>query len=161
MKRMIGIGIGLLLLSVVKAQDREAEIDSVLAARPVDIRNVRVEGVRLELRGLYVLEGLLWFSLRVSNGSVIDFRANSLRFTIRDRHVLRRKARQELPLTVLLRREPLLVRSDSSVTLCYGLAPRLPAKGQDLVLEYGEHNGDRRMRLRLSAVAILKAKKLD
>jgi hypothetical protein len=67
--------------------------------------------------------------MRVSNGSVIDWRAVPMRFSIQDRHVLRRTARQELPLAIIARQEALTVRSDSSVVLCYGLTPRLPRKG--------------------------------
>ena len=84
-----------------------------------------------------------------------------MRFSIRDRRVFRRRARQDVPLPVVVRREPTLVRSDSVVLLCYGLAPRLPRKEQQLVIEYAEQNGDRRMTLRLTNKDILKAKKLE
>lgn len=144
-----------------QAQGREAEIAAVLGAPASVVRHARAGDVRLGLKGVYVLDGLLWFSLRVYNGSVIDWRGSAMRISIRDRRVWKRRARQELPLAVLARREVLVVRSDSAVALCYGVSPRLPGKGQKLVLEWGERNGDRRMWLRLRLKDILKAKKLD
>jgi len=143
------------------AQDREAEVATVLGAPASVSRRVRVGDVRLELRGVYLLDGLLWFSLRASNGSVVDWRGSPMRIVIGDRRVWKRRARQELTLTTIARREVLLVRSDSAAAFCYGLAPRLPGKGQDLVLEWRERNGDRRMSLRLDRKDILKSKKLD
>ena len=153
--------LGILACTAMKAQDHLEAMDHVLSAAGSRIRGTSSGAVKLQLRGIYVLDGLLWFTMRVSNGSVIDWRAGPMRFSIRDRHVLRRRARQELPLAIVARHEALTVRSDSSVVLCYALTPRLPRKGQDLVLDYGERNGDRRMMLRLKSKDILKAKKLD
>jgi len=161
MKKMVLFFAALGVAMGLWAQDREAEMATVLAAPASASHRVRVGDVRLELRGMYVLGGLLWFSLRVSNGSVIDWRGTPMRILIRDRRVWKRRARQELTLATAVRRETLLVRSDSAVALCYGLSPRLPGKGQDLVLEWRERNGDRRMILRLDRKDILHSKKLD
>jgi hypothetical protein len=160
MKKTMSVCLSLLLILAVRGQDRQKELGLVAEAAASHSRHVEVSGVRLELRGVYVLDGLLWFSLRVSNGSVIDLRAAPMRFSIRDRRVLRRRARQELPLATVVRRETLSVLSDSAVWLYYGLAPRLPDKRQELVMEYGERTGPRRMSLRLRDKDILKAKKL-
>jgi len=160
MKKVVSVLFGVMMMVGAVAQGREKEVATVLAAPRARVQHVQVPGVRLELQGVYVLDGLFWFSLRVRNTSVIDWRASPMRFFIRDRRVWRRRARQELPLMPLVRYEPLFVGSDSVVSLCYGLQPRLPAKGQDLVLEYGERNGGRRMVVRLSGAALLKAKKL-
>lgn len=160
MKMIMLLGLSLLILSCTRAQDRNREVATVLGAEASRVLVAAASGVRLELRGVYVLDGLLWFSLRVRNGSVLDWRGNAMRFSIRDRRVLRRRARQELPLAAVVRREGLVVSADSTVALCYGLMPRLPGKRQELVLEYGERNGDRRLSLRLRAKDILNAKKL-
>jgi len=160
MKKVLMGLFGVMVVVSAFAQVHEQEVAAVLAAPGSRVQRVGAMGVELELRGVYVLDGLFWFSLRVSNRSVIDWRANPMRFFIRDRKVWRRRARQELPLTPVLRRENVLVGSDSVVSLCYALQPRLPRKGQDLVLEYGERNGGRRMVVRLSGAALLKAKKL-
>lgn len=161
MKQMIGLCFCLLLLKAVSAQDRSQEMSKVLEAKPFIGKHVTTGGVRLELRGVYVVDGLLWFALRVENASVIDFRASPMRFMIRDRHTMRRRARQELALPAIARREPVMIHSDSSALLCYGLPPRLPHPKQELLLEYGEKNGDRRFMIRLAAKDVLRAKKLD
>jgi hypothetical protein len=161
MKVMVVLCLALMGFCGARAQDRSREFTSVLGAAPARVNAVVASGLRLELRGVYVLDGLLWFSLRVRNGSVIDWRGLPMRFSIRDKRVLRRRARQELPLAVVARRESLWVPADSTVALCYGLVPRLPGHRQQLVLEYGERNGDRRLSLRVQAGDILKAQKLN
>jgi|GEM_PF-3246922 len=161
MKKMILMFICVATALGLWAQDREAEMATVLGAPASVSHHVRVGDARLELRGVYVLDGLLWFSLRMSNGSVIDWRGSPMRIVIRDRRVWKRRARQEQSLVTIARREVLLVRSDSVISLCYGIVPRLPGKRQDLVLEWRERNGDRRMSLRLDRKDILKSKKLD
>lgn len=161
MRKLMGLVLGVALLSVVKGQDRNAEAGSVLAARPWLARHVSSGSVRMELRGLYVSGGLLWVSLRVANLSPIDFRGSAVRFSIRDRHTMRRKAVQErVLLPVVIRGIPVL-RADSSGVLCYGLLPRIPGKRQELVIEWMERNGDRRLRLGVKAREVLKAKKLE
>lgn len=166
MKHII-VALLLMLFGILcKAQDRSAQITRVLAARatsplPSRIQSAHASGIRLELRGIYVLDGLLWFNILVSNTSVFDWHGTPMRFSIRDRHVLRRRARQELPQTPIVRRESLHVHSDSAVTLVYALSPRLPTKSQFLLLEYSDRTGDRHLVLRLTANQLLHAKKLD
>jgi hypothetical protein len=125
------------------------------------LKEIHAPGIRLELKGIYVADGLLWFITRVSNNSVLDWTANPMRFSIRDRKVWRRRARQDFSLPVVARRESRLVRSDSAAIFCYAVVPRLPSRGQGLVLEYGERTGDRRLILKITSKQILNAKKLE
>ena len=135
-------------------------IDRVLQAPACYGRSVALGGVRLDLRGIYVYSGLLWLVFDATNRSSIDFRAGSMGFAIRDRHVLRRRARQEIRLSPVMRREKSILASDSTVRFCYGLVPRTPSNKQELVIEWGERNGDRRLQLRVRGSMLLKAKKL-
>jgi hypothetical protein len=132
----------------------------VLKAKPCCSRRASNAGVRLELTGIYIDSSLLWLVFRGVNRSAIDFRAGRMRFVIRDRHALKRRALQELRLVPLVRQEETTVWADSAVTLYYGLTPRVPGKRQELVIEWAERNGDRRMLIRVAARDLLTARRL-
>lgn len=133
---------------------------SVLTARPCCSRHAISGGVRLELTGVYIDSTLLWFVFRGTNRSAIDFRAGSMRFFIRDRRALKRRALQELRLVPMVRFEAPVLFADSTVRLFCGLAPRVPGRRQELVIEWMERNGDRRMQLRVPARILLTAHRL-
>jgi len=161
MKKVIFAVLVVFAVVKVKGQDRAAEMEKVLAARPWMNRQVTSGGIRLEMRGIYVDSGLLWISLRAVNGAAIDFRSGGMRFSIRYRHGMRRRAEQETRLVCVVRREPAILRSDSTEALCYGLAPRVPGKSRQLVVQWVERNGDRRLVLRVSGKNVLQAKRLE
>jgi len=117
-------------------------------------------GVRMELREVYVRNGLLWLSFRASNRSAIDFRADPVRYSIRDRRAFKRRASQEVRLYPVVRQEPRILRSDSVVNFADALAPRVPGKEQELVVEWVERNGDRRVRVRVKVGRVLRARRL-
>lgn len=156
MKTLICLAVGLLFLATLHAQ----VADRVLQARPFCMQRVSSGGIRLQLTGIYIDSSLLWLVFRAGNQSAIDFRAGSMRFFIRNKHAMKRRALQELRLSPLVRREAILLRSNSTVSLCYGLVPRVPGKHQELVVEWVERNGDRRMQLHVRAAALLRARKL-
>lgn len=160
MKKTVLCMAGLLLFACSRAQDRVAEEAMVLAARPWMSRHVSAAGVRMELRGLYMCGGLLWVWLRAENRSAIDFRGNVVRFGIRDKHAVRREAVQEIRLVPVVSRGPSVLCADSTASFCYGLAPRVPGRKRELVIEWGERNGDRRMRLRVRGKYVLRARRL-
>ena len=151
----------MLVLIAVHGQERSTTATRVVASPPSHPVHVESNGVRLELRGVYVCEGLLWLSFSAENRSAIDFRAGLVRVTIRDRKVFKRRALQEVALAVIFRQEPSVLRSDSTAVFCDGLAPRVPGKGQELVVEWAERDGDRRVQMRIPAKRVLKAGKVE
>jgi hypothetical protein len=80
---------------------------------------------------------------------------------IRDRKAFKRRALQEMALAVVFRQEPSVLRSDSVVRFCNGLAPRAPGKGQELVVEWAERDGDRRVWMRVKGKRVLGAGKVE
>lgn len=141
-------------------QASDAVVTRVLNASPCCSRHAVSGGVRLELTGIYIDSSLLWFAFRVVNRSAIDFRAGGMRFVVRDRHAMKRRALQELQLVPLVRREAAVIRADSAVRLCYGLTPRVPTRNQELMIEWVEKNDDRRMQVRVPASSLLRARRL-
>jgi hypothetical protein len=117
-------------------------------------------GVRLELRRVWVSEGRIWLGFKASNRSAIDFRADPMRFVIRNRQTFKRRALQEIRLVPVVRQEPPMLRSDSTISFSDALVPRVPGKGQELIVEWVERDGDRRVRVRVKAKRLLKAGKV-
>jgi hypothetical protein len=151
----------MLVLITARGQDRGAAAARVLAAPLSHPVHVASGGVRVELRGVYVCEGLLWLSFRADNRSAIDFRAGAVRVAIRDRKAFKRRALQEMALAVVFRQEPSVLRSDSTVAFCDGVAPRVPGKGQEVVVEWAERDGDRRVELKVPAKRVLRAGRIE
>jgi hypothetical protein len=105
-------------------------------------------------------DGLLWLSFSASNRSSIDFRGNAVRLEIRGRRAFKRRASQEVGLRVAFRGEPSVVRADSVVRFCVAVAPRVPGKEQEMVAEWVERDGDRRVVLRVNGKRVLRAKRV-
>jgi Domain of unknown function (DUF4138) len=166
MKRIVFVGLILLVTLVSHAQEvvvgvPAGTIAHVLEAPPYHERQTTTGGVRLELTGIYIDSNLLWVVFRGINRSAIDFRPGSMRFAIRDKKALKRRALQELPLSCVVRSEPPLLQADSTIRLAYGLVPRVPGKNQELRIAWVERNGDRRLLLRVPANIILTARRLS
>lgn len=135
-------------------------ISTVLHSKPCHQRQTIIGGIKLDLRGIYIDSGLLWLVFRGVNHSAIDFRPATMHICIRDIRSLKRRALQERSLTPVIKYEPSVLLADSAVLFCYGLVPRVPGRRQELSIEWMERNGDRRLQLRVSAAAILTARRL-
>jgi len=123
------------------------------------ISSCRNEGVELELRGIWLLDGRLWFGLSWANHSAIAFTPGYTRWLIRDRRQVRRTAAQELPLEPLSSPPTATIEGDSTAYNWTGFVPFALAKDKELVLEVGEQGGGRVLSLRLNYKAILNIKK--
>jgi hypothetical protein len=131
--------------------------DFIPTGKPVS--SCRNEGVELELRGIWLLDGRLWFGLSWENHSAIAFTPGYVRWFIRDRRQVRRTAAQELPLEPLSAPPTAKIEGDSMAYTWTGFEPFALAKDKELVLEVGEQGGGRVLSLRLNYKAILNIKR--
>lgn len=122
------------------------------------IAHCRAEGVRLRLRGLWLLDGRLWFGLEWENRSAIAYSAAYARWYIRDRRQVRRTAMQELPVEPLGGASPCAVAADSVVHSWTGFEPFALAREKELVLEVAEKGGGRVLELVIKHQELLNAK---
>ena len=124
------------------------------------VSSCRNEGVELRLRGVWLMQGRLWFGLEYSNHSAIAYTPAYVRWFIRDRRQLRRTAIQELPLEPVYMPEVSAVAGDSSIHTWTGFTPFALAKDKELILEVGEKGGGRTLTLRIKPSAILDVKSM-
>ena len=160
MKTLFCIGFSVIYV-VGRGQDRAMEAREVLQAKSTMHQECDAGDVRFRLCGLYIEEGWLWLVLRATNRSAIDFKPAAMHCTIRDKHSVRRRALQELRLYPVYSDPPVVLRSGTSSWICYAVEPRVPRKHQELVLTWGDRNGDRRLEMHVSGRAVLHARPLS
>ena len=112
------------------------------------------------LQGIYLKDEVLWFALKAHNSSPITYTPEYIRWFIRDRRVFRRTAVQETPLTPIYQPEQGCIMGDSTQSSWTGFRPFALAKDKELVIEVGEKNGGRTLKLVLGHKQILKAQKV-
>jgi hypothetical protein len=120
-----------------------------------------VEGVELELQGIYLQDSLLWFATRWVNRSPIGYVPDYCRWVIRDKRVLKRTAQQEQPLEGVYLPKMIVVAGDSVVAQWTGFRPFALGRNKELVMEAGEKSGGRVLTLVIGHKQILKAKRTE
>lgn len=119
---------------------------------------VATEKLSLTLRGIYLQQNILWFSLLLYNDSPIDYIPESARWVVRDRHQWKRTAIQDLPMSPVYMPPPIVLPGYSNRSWWVGFQPFALAKDKELVLEIGERSGARVLTMAIDHKEILKAK---
>ena len=114
--------------------------------------------MKLLLRSIYVRKGLLWFSLKLTNYSMIDFDPEAVRFFITERRKMKRRAIQQADLTPIHIPNYVQVAAQSSKELDYAFAPFSFDKSKRLIIEFSEKDGGRSLSLKVSRHILLKAR---
>jgi hypothetical protein len=124
--------------------------------KPFLHHSATTEQLTLTLRGLYLRQNILWFSLLIYNDGPIDYIPAYIRWIIRDRHQLKRTAMQDLPLTPIYSPPPPLIPGNSNRSLLVGFRPFALPGEKELVLQIGEANGARTLTIAIGHKEILK-----
>ena len=122
------------------------------------IAHCRSEGVRLRLRGIWLVDGRLWFGLEWENTSAISYAPGYTRWFIRDRRRVRRTAMQEVAVEPISEHAPPVVGGDSTVRNWTGFRSFALGRDKELVLEVGEKGGGRELQLVIKHQELLNAK---
>ena len=115
--------------------------------------------VRLQLKGLYTREEVIFCQLEIRNHSPIGYATDRLRFYIRDKQQARRTAAQEILLTPLSQYgEAATIPAYSRQVLVFAL-PKFTIPDQKyLVIQLLEKNGGRHIALKVPHRTLLKAR---
>ena len=117
-------------------------------------RSTHNEKMRLQLRGIYCKDSLLWLVLHLNNHSLIPYHPGFLRLFIIDRTQVKRRAIQQVPV------DPVYAKLPSSVKGRAAFAVGLPlftlAKDKKLLLELVERGGGRVLTLPIGSKTLLK-----
>ncbi|MDR3715777.1 MAG: DUF4138 domain-containing protein [Puia sp.] len=123
--------------------------------------SVRNEKMKLTLRGVYLKDSLLWIVCHVTNGSFIPYEEEYFRVFSTDRKRIKRSAIQETSFTPVF--GPLLsaIPGGGDKYYAVGFQPFTISKDKSLYLELAEHNGGRKILLRISHKTLLRARDLN
>lgn len=127
------------------------------------LRKIRDEnyGVAIDLKGLYIREGVFYFQLALINNSTVPYDVQQLRFYIRDKKRSRRTASQETelqPKYVAGNATSITGNAAQSVTMALSKFT-IPDK-KYLVIQMMEQNGGRNLELKISNKILLEAHRL-
>jgi len=120
---------------------------------------VKSDKLRLEMKGIYFLNDVMFYHFRISNHSHIDYTIDFSRFYIQDKKKVKRMAIQEQEII------PLQQFPDSTLTVS-GKAHRnfviafkkfTIADNKNLAIEFFEKSGDRHLSMQVDGKEILKA----
>lgn len=133
-----------------------AHVLGLAAGRPC--LTTRRGGVQLQLTGVYLREGVMYYRLRLENRSGIGYESGALRFSLRDRKRQARTASQELELVPLdAPPVPALVAAGAGQDFVVALSKRTLPRGKYLAIELLEENGARHLLLKVPGRLLLQA----
>jgi len=116
-------------------------------------------GVKMQVRGIYVREGTLFYQLHFINTTPIDYDVDALRFYIRDKRGEKRTAQQELVLTPLSLALPVeKIAGHSSLTTAVALPKFTVPDAKYFGIELLERSGGRHLLLKVANKHLFKAK---
>lgn len=128
--------------------------------KPLLHLKVKEQKMTLSLDGIWLKDGLMWFSLKVKNKSLVDYPVSSVRFFIRDRKRAKRTAVQEMEITPLYKNIPLVIGGKNSGRFVFAFTPFTISKSRQLIIQLSEQNGGRSLTIETSYRKLLKATRL-
>ena len=132
----------------------------VLTAPRFIAKRSETERVELELSGIYLIAGKLFFVLRFTNVSMVPYTASYIRFYIKDQHLAKRTAYQEQELAPVMEDSLPPVKGGEQRTEIVAFdAFSIPEK-KLLQIEAGDPDGGRVVQLSIKSKVLLKARSI-
>lgn len=117
------------------------------------------EGMRLRLRGIYLMDSLLWFTFDLRNHSLVPYKIDYLRVYSTEKRKIKRTASHEADVEPKYLQPLPVVAGQGEGQFCVGFEPFTLAKSENLCVELGEANGGRTIKMTLDSKILLKARK--
>jgi conjugative transposon TraN protein len=117
----------------------------------------RNEQMKLLLNGIYISKGVLWFSMQLSNHSLIDYHPDYIKFFIQDKHHAKRTSEQRTELEPIYQIGMPVINGKSKKKMVFAFNQFTLSKGKRLVCQISEKNGGRLLVLHINQRALLHA----
>lgn len=142
----------------------EATLDSdaikVFHTRTFLHKGISNEQVRLRLVGIYLKDGLMWFKLRLSNHSQVDYAIDQTGFSIIDKKQVKRTARQEIALMPVYARSVDRISGNHTGQWIQAFQPVTIPESKRLKILVSEKAGGRNLIMYIKARKLLRARAL-
>ena len=112
--------------------------------------------MKFTLKTIYVVQDTFYVNLILINQSLVGYHLSYLKFYIRDRHIAKRTAVQEMELLPVPPVELMEVKAKSEKNIFLRLFAFTIPKTKELVIEAAEKNGSRTMSLHIPGHKLLK-----
>gem|GEM_PF-1001432 len=121
-------------------------------------RNYRM---RMQLRGVYAREGIIFFRLSLRNHSNLDYDTDSIRFIVMDSHLTKRGPVTVTRLSPLyVYGDPRLIRRKSRTETVIAVPRFTLPNGKLLVIEVLEKNGGRHLQLKTGNALLVNSRQI-
>jgi conjugative transposon TraN protein len=149
----------LLSAEKINAYILESDAASVLRQKAFLKKKASAEKILLTLTGIFVKDNLLWFVLKLSNHSLMNFKGDLLNCTIIDRQKAARTAVQETVLPLVYSPVfPMAIDAKSKKVFAIALASFSIARDKEMILRLSEPGGSRSIALRLKPKILMKVR---
>ncbi len=122
-------------------------------------RRTSSEQMKVVLRGIYIIDHLMWFKMEIFNHSEVEFQPESIRFSVRDKHTGKRTAVQENEKIPVWQSPNDLIPGQKSKTIIYAFPAFTMDKHKKLSVNITEKNGGRLLIIPIGNKTLLKAHK--
>jgi conjugative transposon TraN protein len=116
--------------------------------------------MKLILHGIFIKDHLMWFRIEIKNLSEIDYHAEYIRFSIKEKHSGKRTAVQENDLSPVWRTPVPTIAGQKTRSLVFAFPSFTIDKHKKLVIQIVEKNGCRFLNLEIPAKTLLKCQSI-
>ena len=140
--------------------DETLDSDAILIAGEKSFLNqhTHAQQIKASLQGIYLKDHLRWFRIEINNASEIDFEPEYSKFFIQYKHSSRRAARQNIEMNPSWQKNKNIISGHNTDTLVFAFPSFSIDRHKNLIILIGEKNGERDIRLAVSAKTILHAR---
>ncbi|HET6256691.1 MAG TPA: DUF4138 domain-containing protein [Puia sp.] len=120
-------------------------------------RKAVTDGLCLRLKGVYILDSLLWLAVDMKDRTAMGFAPGSLRIYTEDRKKIKRTATQEVDLDPVYSEPVGRVGGFERKATAVALHPFMVGRGKRLVIEVSDESGGRQVVLKVKGKVLLRA----
>lgn len=153
------------LFSIGPTNEAELQADAGrIVGKKRTIRGIKdkKQGMQLSLNGLFIRDNIMYYQIKLENGSDINYDIDQLRFFISDQVRSKRTATQELEIKPLyVHQDTVTVKGQREHTFVFSIPKFTIPDNKQLIVQVMEKNGGRHLELKVKNRAIVRAKALS
>jgi conjugative transposon TraN protein len=157
------LGKPLLLLTGLPIDQATLAVDAGTLAKEKGFlhHSVRSEKMRLQVEGIYLMDSLMWFTIRITNRAQVPYDPEYVRLFVQNRTKAKRTAIQQNTTEPVFEALPDKISGRSAETFALGFPLFTVPRDKTLWLEVAERSGGRLLKLPISYKTVLKAKAMN